>query len=116
MPSTRPSLVFVVVPALVGAGLGGNAYFGTETGVDGTSGALLAFAGALAVAAGGLLGMLVPLGPGLRRTLHILLAVGALLTAFAAWMLMQNVFAIAMLLSFAGLLVALAPHRTGSPA
>jgi quinoprotein glucose dehydrogenase len=115
--SARPRLVLVTVPAIVGAGLGGDALFGTETGVDGTWGALLAFAGALAVAAGGLLGMLVPLGPGLRRTLDLLLGAGALLTAFAAWMLMRDVFALAMILAFAGLLAAVAaPSRTRRPA
>jgi hypothetical protein len=109
-PAARPGHVLVVVPALVGAVLGAAAYSGTETGVDGTSGALIALAGAIAVAAGGLLAMLVPLSRGWRRTLDVLLGLGALLTAFAAWMLMQDIFALAMALSFMGLLVAVAPR------
>ena len=51
-----------------------------------------------------------------RRALDLLLGLGALLTAFAAWMLMQDIFALAMVLSFAGLLLALAPRPGRSTA
>ncbi|MGP1396901.1 MAG: hypothetical protein ACTS3R_15450 [Inquilinaceae bacterium] len=101
----------MAVPAAVGAALGAWAYFGKNTGVDGTIGALLAFLGAVAVTLGALAA--VARLPGWASvTLNVLLALGTLLTAFAAWMLMQTLFAIAMLLAGVALCVALlAPGR-----
>jgi quinoprotein glucose dehydrogenase len=111
----RWTYAFVAVPALIGAALGALAYFGEGTGVNGTGGALVAFLGALGVGVGALLALPQGLPRWWRTTLDVLIALGALLTAFAAWMLMQNGFAAVMLLSFAGLIIALAspaPRRT----
>jgi quinoprotein glucose dehydrogenase len=103
----------IAVPAAIGAVLGAYAYFGSETGVDGTGGALLAMLGAAAVALAGLVRPAVGLG---RVLLDILIALGAALTAFAAWMLMQDAFALAMLASLIGLAVALLVPSRRTPA
>ncbi|WP_372423978.1 outer membrane protein assembly factor BamB family protein [Salinarimonas chemoclinalis] len=101
----RTRYALVLVPALCGAALAGVAYFGSHTGVDGTLGALLALVGAGAVAAGALVALLVPMRPGLLAALDGLLVVGALLTALAAWFLMQDLFVAAMLLALGMVLV-----------
>lgn len=111
---TRLGYALVAAPAALGAILGAFAYFGTETGVDGTAGALLAMIGAIAVAVGALICM-APLPRWLRITLNVLLVVGSILTGFAAWMLMQPLFAAAMAASVLGLVAALArPRRRAS--
>jgi hypothetical protein len=46
---TRLAYALVAAPAALGAVLGAFAYFGADTGVDGTVGALLAIVGAVAV-------------------------------------------------------------------
>lgn len=97
----------VAAPAAVGAALGALAYFGEDTGVDGTAGALIALVGAVAVFAGALLALSGPQSRGWRTTLDVLLALGSVLTAFAAWMLMQYAFAAAMALSAVGLAIAI---------
>jgi hypothetical protein len=112
---TRWGYALVAAPAALGAVLGGLAYFGPDTGVNGTGGALLAFLGAVAVTVAALVCMM-PLPRGLRITLNVLLALGAVLTAFAAWMLMQPFFAAAMAASALGLVAALAPRRRRTPA
>lgn len=95
----------VSLPAIVGAVLAGVAYFVPNTGVDGTVGALLALIGAVAVAVGSLLAMSGSVRGGFLTTLNILLGIGAILTATAAYFLMQYGFAIAMALAFVALVV-----------
>jgi quinoprotein glucose dehydrogenase len=112
---TRWAYALVAAPAALGVVLGGLAYFGADTGVDGTVGALLAFIGAVAVTVAALIAM-APLPRGVRVTLNILLVLGAILTALAAWMLMQPLFAAAMVASALGLVAALAPRRRRTPA
>lgn len=101
----RTRYVLVLVPALCGVALAGVAYLGTHTGVDGTLGALLALVGACAVMAGALVALLVPMRAGLLAALDVLLVVGALLTALAAWFLMQDLFLVAMLATLVLLIV-----------
>jgi quinoprotein glucose dehydrogenase len=110
----RTPYALVLAPALAGVVLAGIAYFapGTNTGVDGTPGALLALIGAVAVTLGALLSM-TPAVQGLGlRLLNFLLGLGALLTATAAYFLMQYAFAVAMALALIGLVVALTLHTT----
>lgn len=90
------------------------AYFGTATDVDGTIGALLAPLGALAVTLAALV-CLAELPRGINITLDVLFLLGALLTAFAAWMLMQYLFAAAMVLSFLALVAAISIPRREVP-
>jgi quinoprotein glucose dehydrogenase len=105
-----------LVAAFAAAGLilAALAYFGTATGVDGTTGALLALLGSLAVTVAALV-CLARLPRGVNITLDVLLLVGALLTAFAAWMLMQYLFAAAMVLSFLTLVAAISMPRREVP-
>lgn len=102
----RASYALVVVPALVGVALGAVAYFAPfgATGVEGTPGALLALIGAVAVTLGGLLAMASGPRSRWRGLLNALIALGAALTALAAWFLMQYPFAVAMLLALLGLI------------
>jgi hypothetical protein len=102
--------LLVALLAAAGAALGGFAYFAENTGVTGSGGALTAFLGAVAVALGALLD-LASLGRGVHVALRVLIVVGAGLTAFAAFMLLQYVFTGLMLL--AGL-VALALFLPGA--
>lgn len=104
-------LLAAVLPALVGAVLGGIAYFAPETGVAGTPGALLALVGAVAVTLGAL--AIPRLGGGWRGLFLALCVAGALLTAAAAWFLMQLAFAAVMALAALGILVLAAalPNR-----
>lgn len=104
----RNAHLFSLVPAAVGVLLGAIAYLGSETGVDGTPGALLALIGAVAVSIGNLLAMSARLGGGMRWTLDALIGLGAFLTAVAAWFLMQYAFAVAMVLALLGLSLAVA--------
>ncbi len=94
------------LPALAGAVLAGVAYVMPNTGVDGTLGALLALVGAAAVTLGSLLAMTDAVRGGLLTALDILLAIGAVLTATAAYFLMQYGCAFAMALAFVGLVFA----------
>ncbi len=102
----RATYALVVIPALVGVVLGAIAYFAPfgATGVEGTSGALLALLGAVAVTLGGLLASRMDRRSGWRGALQVLLALGAALTALAAWFLMQFFLATAMGLAFLGLI------------
>ncbi len=99
------------VPALAGAGLGAWAYLVEETGVTGTPGALLALVGAVAVALGALLAAVPALRGGLLTLLEVLVVVGALLTALAAYFLMQFLMCGAMLLAAAVALGAAVARR-----
>lgn len=96
----------LIVPAAAGVVFGANAFFGHETGVNGSGGALLALIGAIAVLVGGLLTATISADGWLSRILDTLIGLGALLTAIAAWFLMRDFFAIAMLLAFLGLVLA----------
>jgi quinoprotein glucose dehydrogenase len=105
--------ILVVLAALVGAVLGFYAWFFEGTGVTGTGGALLAFAGALAVWAGAMLLVFAKRGWA-RGLLLLLVGLGAALTALAAWFLMQDAFTIAMAVAFVALLaVAVFPRTQG---
>lgn len=92
-----------IVAALVGLGFASAAAFMPDTGVDGTAGAFLAAFGALAVTVA--LGVLMVLsGPfrarGLLRWAAIIVSI---LTALAAWFLMQNIVFAAMIVSLLAL-------------
>ena len=92
-------LTISIVAALVGLGFASAAAFMPDTGVDGTAGAFLAVFGALSVTVA--LGVLMVLsGPfrarGLLRSAAIIVSI---LTALAAWFLMQNIVFAAMIVS-----------------
>lgn len=112
----RISHVLVIAPALIGAALGAYAYFGPDTGVTGTGGALLALIGAVAVTLAGFAAMASSVHGGFLGFLNVLIGLGAALTAVAAWFLMQYAFAVAMALAFLGLLVAAFATSRRSPA
>ncbi len=104
----------VIVLGAIGIALAAYAYISSDTGVAGTTGALLALIGAVAVTAGSFLAAFARLDGFLFGTLAFLIALGAVLTALAGYFLMQYVLAIVMALAFAGLLVAVflpAPQR-----
>jgi quinoprotein glucose dehydrogenase len=105
-PRMRRRYAAVALPALVGTALAGLAYFTRNTGVDGTLGALLALLGAAAVMLGSLLAVFRAARGGFLTALDILLGTGALLTATAAFFLMQYGFAIAMTAALLGLVIA----------
>lgn len=104
----RTSYILVLLPALAGAALGAFAYLGPDTGVDGTAGALLALIGAVAVSLGALIVMMAEPRGWAFRTLVALMGLGAVLTAVAAYFLMQYLFAAAMVLAVLGLILAVA--------
>ncbi len=95
-----------IVPALVGATVALIAFFAPlgNTGVDGTLGAGLAVAGSIATTV--LIGVMVarPLSRGWFVTLTILAMIVALLTAIAAFFLMQTLLLIAMAATLAVLI------------
>lgn len=107
MPASH---LLVFVPGLVGTVLAAIAYFAPFgiTGVEETAGALLALVGAGAVTLGALLALAPSVRGGVLALLNALIGLGALLTALAAWFLMQDAFAAAMALAVLGLLAALA--------
>lgn len=105
----------VSLPALVGEVLAALAYFGPNTGVSGTGGALLALIGAVCVALGALLAAAPVVRGGVLTALLVLVGVGAGLTATAAFFLMQYGFAIAMVLTLAGLVAAAVMSWRESP-
>jgi hypothetical protein len=88
--------LMVIGPAVLGAVLGGIAYFAAGTYVNGTPGAALALFGAVAAIVGSILALRLE-RPLLLLDFLILLATA--LTAVAAWFLMQNIFAIVMVVS-----------------
>ena len=114
----RKTYVIALIPALVAVVFGVIAYFAPmgNTGVDGSIGALLALVGASATAIGALLAMLPALRGGLLVLLNVLMFLAAALTAVAAYFLMQFVMAVAMVLAFVGLCLALFLHSRKRPA
>ena len=98
-------LAISFVFALAGVGFVGAAAFLPDTGINGTPGAFLALFGAVAVTAA--LGplMTVILSPTARGILCAAAALGAILTALAAWFLMQNVVAATMVISVVTLML-----------
>lgn len=90
--------------ALVGVGFAGAAALLPDTGVDGTPGAYLAVLGAVAAALS--LGLLVTVRMSVtaRRALTVVAGVLAILTAMAAWFLMQNAVLSTMAVSVLALL------------
>jgi len=102
----RKRYIAVSLPALVGLLLAAFAYFAPNTGVTGTGAALLTLLGALGVTLGALLAAAPAVRGGLLGALVSLVAVGALLTALAAFFLMQYGCTIAMVLTFAGVIAA----------
>ena len=91
--------------ALAGVGLAGAAAFLPDTGINGTPGAFLALLGAVAVTAALGLLMAVKLPPTARGILVAAAALGAILTALAAWFLMQNVVTATMMMSVVTLML-----------
>ncbi|MFW6413274.1 MAG: hypothetical protein ACOC0V_03985 [Oceanicaulis sp.] len=92
--------------ALIGAILAAFAYFAPDTGVDGTIGALLALIGAVCVTIGAGLAALPKVHGPVLAILTVLIGLGAVLTAIAAWFLMRYGFAAVMALAFAVLIAA----------
>ncbi|APX25872.1 hypothetical protein Ga0080559_TMP389 (plasmid) [Salipiger profundus] len=86
--SYRLGLTLIMVAAIVAIGCGLYAYFVPLTGVTGVWGPLAAAFGALCLLIGGAL-MVKAGSRGARVVLMILLALGILLTALAAWLLHQ---------------------------
>ena len=100
------------ISALAGVGFAGAAALLPGTGIDGTPGAFLALVGAGAVAF--TLGLLVlaRFPTNARRVLAVIAALLAMLTALAAWFLMQDVLLVTMVVSFLAKLVrGVAPER-----
>ena len=91
--------------ALAGVGFAAAAAFLPDTGINGTPGAFLALFGAVAVTAALGLLMAVKLPPTARGILSVLAALAAILTALAAWFLMQNVVAATMVISVVTLML-----------
>lgn len=104
----RIQYVFALVPAAFGSALGGYACYASSTGVTGTAGAILALIGALAATTGSALGLAIRMSRWIARTIDVLTFLAALLTAIAAYFLMQTTFAIVMLFACAGLVAAVA--------
>jgi hypothetical protein len=94
-------LAISFLAALAGVGLAAAAAFLPETGVNGSVGAFLAVLGAVGVTAG--TGIL--LATGTRTFLVAITALIAMLTALAAWFLMQDALLAIMGLSLVALLV-----------
>ena len=98
-------LIVSFIFALAGVGFAGTAALLPDTGINGTPGAFLAFAGA--VAASTLLGsLLVRWVPTKARWVFAGIAgLTTVLTALAAWFLMQNGLVATMVLALMALLV-----------
>lgn len=111
----RMSYTLVLLPALLGAVLGAIAYFVPNTGVDGTPGALLALIGAGAVTLGALLALMPSINGWVLGVLNVLLGLGTVLTAAAAYFLMQYAFAFAMAVALLGLILAVIVHQNRRP-
>jgi quinoprotein glucose dehydrogenase len=103
--------LLAALAAFGGVVLGGYAWMVEGTGVDGTPGALLALVGAVAVWLASLALAVPGLRGWLRGLIRFLAILGAVLTAVAAWFLMQNLFAGAMALAAVALLLP-APQST----
>lgn len=101
--------IAALVLSIFGVVFAGVAYFAPfeNTGVDGTIGALLALIGATATAVGLLLILTIVLSTLWRRALLALIALAAILTAVAAYFLMQCTLAVVMVLALLGIVLAL---------
>ena len=99
-----------LAPAVIGLILALIAYAAPlgNTGVNGSTGALLALLGALATAAGIVIVMMPSVRHRVWGSLNILVLLGAGLTAVAAYFLMQYGFAIIMVATCLGLILAIA--------
>ena len=93
-----------LLAALVGVGFAGAAALQPDSGVDGSPGAFLALLGALGVAL--VLGLLVSgrLPARWWGLFAVIAAIGTILTALAAWFLMQDALLAAMAVSLLALL------------
>ena len=110
-------LAFTAVASVIGVGLALMALLIEGTGVAGTPGAILAVIGALATLLGTLILLLGRPGLFVRRTIFGLSLLAAILTALAAWFLMQNILAIVMVVAALGLLFSPffpSSHRIGA--
>ena len=104
-------LAISILSALVGIGFAGAAALLPDTGIDGTLGALLALLGTIAVTV--MLGVLALItGTSKARGAVITVAVLlAILTALAAWFLMQNGILLTMVVSLLAVLLHAATAR-----
>ncbi len=106
----------MIFPALIGVGLAAYAALSPGTGVTGSVGAFLALFGAGSVLIGGLLAALTKRNGLAFGLLAALILIGSVLTALAAFFLMQFVLAVVMGLTALGMLVVLLrPARTRRP-
>ena len=98
-------LAISLFAALVGVGLAGAAVLLPDTGIDGTLGGFVALFGAVAVTVTlSLLGIAkIPVGA--RDAIAVVAAMLAVLTALAAWFLMQNELCFTMIVSVLALLL-----------
>ena len=103
--SYRLGLTVIMVSAIVAIGCGLWGYFAPLTGVTGVWGPLAAAFGALCILIGGAL-MVRARSRGARFVLMLLLALGIVLTAFAAWLLHQWIMLAALAICAVGLLAA----------
>lgn len=104
-------LAVSLLSALAGLGFAAAAAFLPDTGIDGTIGAFLALLGAVGVTLA--LAVLAATKPPAkaRDLFTVIAALLAILTAVAAWFLMQNVVLAAMVLSLLALLASVATDK-----
>ena len=104
-------LAISILSALVGIGFAGAAALLPDTGIDGTLGALLALLGTIAVTVmlGGL--AIITGTSKARGTVITVAALLAILTALAAWFLMQNGILLTMVVSLLAVLLHAATAR-----
>ena len=100
------------ISALAGVGFAGTAALMPDTGIDGTAGGFLAFLGAGAVTAAIGLLLLTWVPTKARGVFAGMAGLVAILTAIAAWFLMQNALLATMIVTLLALLVsAVIPGR-----
>ncbi|MCA0995074.1 hypothetical protein [Alloyangia pacifica] len=109
----RTGLTVIMVSALVAIGCGLYAYFVPLTGVTGVWGPLAAAFGALCLLIGGAL-MIKARSRGARVILMLLLAIGIVLTAFAAFLMHQWVMLAALGVCALGWIAALSGPEEGA--
>ena len=98
-------LAISLFAALVGVGLAGAAVLLPDTGIDGTIGGFLALFGAVAVALTLSLLGIAKIPERARDAIAVVAAMLAVLTALAAWFLMQNELCFTMIVSVLALLL-----------
>jgi hypothetical protein len=105
---TRIFYLVALVLSIIGVVFSGIAYFAPfgNTGVDGSIGALLALVGAVATAAGIVIGLATKIHGPLLTALNILVIVAAILTSLAAYFLLQ--FVVMFTLAIAAIAVVIA--------